>query len=240
MNNGFILLHRKFIDWEWYSETNTKTLFIHCLFLANWEDKKWRGIEIKRGQFYTSLSHLAESIDLSIRSVRTSLDRLKMTNELIVETTSKGTKITVCKYDTYQQFEKQNDKQTTRKTANERQGGDKPTTTTKELKEYNKEILFEQFWNLYPVKKGKAKCEPKWKNISDTDKIKIMETLPDFIKHKPFADYNHPHPETYINQKRWEDVIVQPKNIVEGDSLLSKFKNQELVSHEEHYGTKDL
>ncbi len=31
MNDGFIKLHRKIIDWEWYDDINTKTLFIHIL-----------------------------------------------------------------------------------------------------------------------------------------------------------------------------------------------------------------
>ena len=52
MNNGFILIHRKITNWEWYSDTNVFCAFLHCIFLANWEDKKWRGITIKRGQFF--------------------------------------------------------------------------------------------------------------------------------------------------------------------------------------------
>jgi hypothetical protein len=39
-----------------------------------------------------------------------------------------------------------------------------------------------------------------------------METLPNFIKNKPFESYQHPNPETYFNQKRWEDEIVKTEN----------------------------
>jgi len=36
------------LDWEWYDDINTKVLFIHLLIKANWKEKKWRGIKIKR------------------------------------------------------------------------------------------------------------------------------------------------------------------------------------------------
>ena len=58
-NQGWIKFHRKFINWEWYDDINTSRLFIHCLLRANHQDKKWRGITIKMGQFVTSLSKLS-------------------------------------------------------------------------------------------------------------------------------------------------------------------------------------
>ena len=51
MNDGFIKLHRKIIDWEWYDDINTKTLFIHILLMANFEDKKWHGETVKEVVF---------------------------------------------------------------------------------------------------------------------------------------------------------------------------------------------
>src|SRR3990167_2408925 len=143
MNNGYILLHRKIVDWEWYSDINVLALFIHCLFLANWEDKKWRGIEIKRGQFFTSTDHLAKSLCLSAMQIRTALTKLKSTNEITVEATSKGTKITICKYNDYQDCKKRNNKPITSEVTSEQQTDNKPITTTKEyntLKEEKKDI----------------------------------------------------------------------------------------------------
>ena len=49
MNQGFILLHRKLLEWEWYTDHNTKMVFIHCLLKANFEKKEWRGVVIERG-----------------------------------------------------------------------------------------------------------------------------------------------------------------------------------------------
>jgi hypothetical protein len=42
--NGYIKLHRKLVDWEWYTDIPTKTLFIHLLLVANHKPNKWRGM----------------------------------------------------------------------------------------------------------------------------------------------------------------------------------------------------
>ncbi|NLC96187.1 MAG: hypothetical protein GX675_01255 [Erysipelotrichaceae bacterium] len=131
-NNSYVKLYRKLEKWEWYLDVYTTKLFIHCLIKANWEDKKWKGIVIKRGQFVTSLSSLAKESGLSIRNVRTSLKRLESTQEVTKLTTSKYTIITVLNYGEYQTNDKVSDKQVT----NKRQTNDKQVTTTKEYKEY--------------------------------------------------------------------------------------------------------
>ena len=49
-NNGWLKLHRKISEWEWYTDGNTFRLFLHLLLNANFEDKKWKGITIKKGE----------------------------------------------------------------------------------------------------------------------------------------------------------------------------------------------
>ena len=73
-------------------------------------------------------------------------------------------------------------------------------------------IPFDSFWDLYPNKVAKKKCIDKWKNIKETDKQKILDTLPNFINYKPFETYNHPNPETYLNQERWNDELKPVKD----------------------------
>lgn len=101
-DKGFVQLHRKLLDWEWYDDHNTFRLFITCLLLANWREKKWRGETIARGSFITSQPHLAQITGLSVQNIRTSLDRLKSTGELTVKTTSKYSLVTVSNYENYQ------------------------------------------------------------------------------------------------------------------------------------------
>jgi len=76
-------------------------------------------------------------------------------------------------------------------------------TKTKESKEED----FNFFWSLYPKKVAKSKCEKKFNSLTDKDKEKIKLTLESFLNYKPFADYNHPNPMTYLNQERWNDEI---------------------------------
>jgi hypothetical protein len=120
MNEGFIKLHRKLSEWEWYRDTNVLCLFIHILLLANWEDKKWQGLTVKRGSFITSIEHLAIESGLTTQQTRTVVDKLISTGEINKQTTNKYTLITVNSYNEYQEKQQTNNKQ---------------ITTTKEYKE---------------------------------------------------------------------------------------------------------
>lgn len=121
---GFIIIHRKFKNWEWYDNPATRLIFEHCLYSANFKDEVWQGLEIKRGQFPTSIEKLANANGLSIRQTRTALKNLQKTNEIDIQTTSRYSLITVNNWDLYQakrqtgdkQNDKVNDKQMTCKT----------------------------------------------------------------------------------------------------------------------------
>ncbi len=133
MCSGFIQLHRKFLEWEWYDDHNTKMVFIHLLLKANYKPKNWRGEEIKRGQFVTSTKTLSNELQLSVQQIRTCLTKLESTGEIDKQATNKLTKITICKYDSYQSFENDSNKQTTR----EQQTDNKQITNNQQ--QHNKE-----------------------------------------------------------------------------------------------------
>lgn len=140
--NGYIKLHRSIVNWGWWSCPNTAHLFVHCLLKANFEDKIWQGIEIKRGSFVTSLEILSKETGLTVQEVRTALKHLISTNEITNKSTSKNRIITVVKYNEYQDNNNQSNKQVT----NEQQTDNKQITTTKEYKEIknirNKEYIY--------------------------------------------------------------------------------------------------
>ena len=46
--DGHIKLFRKFLDWGWYQDINTKVL----LLKANWKDGKFMGTTVPRGSLY--------------------------------------------------------------------------------------------------------------------------------------------------------------------------------------------
>jgi hypothetical protein len=101
-DNEFIKIYRKLLNWEWYTDVNTKVLFLHCLLKANWKDGSWRGYKYKRGQFITSLPSLARETGLTIKQVRTALKHLKQTGEVADWHDSRIRIITVLSYDDYQ------------------------------------------------------------------------------------------------------------------------------------------
>lgn len=107
MNNGWIKTHRKITEWEWYQDSNVFRVFFHLLLTANHEAKKWRGIEVKRGQKITSYQHLAEELGLSLQSVRTAIKKLKLTGELTHTGNNKYSVFTIVNWETYQIDNKQ-------------------------------------------------------------------------------------------------------------------------------------
>jgi hypothetical protein len=100
--NGFIVLYRSLLNWEWYTDPNTTRLFIHCLLRANHKDKRWQGIVINRASFVTSHSILANELGLTISQIRTSINKLKSTGEIAHKSHNKYGIITILKYDNYQ------------------------------------------------------------------------------------------------------------------------------------------
>ena len=130
--NGFICLYRQITQWEWYKNPNTFRLFVHCLLMANFTDGRFEGMDIKRGQFVTSLPSLSVETSLSVRQVRVALDHLIMTGELTSKAYPKFRVITVVKYNEYQQDDRQNDSQMTGK----RQANDRQVTGKRQ--QYNK------------------------------------------------------------------------------------------------------
>jgi len=90
------------LKWEWYTDTNTKVVFIHCLLKANFEEKEWRGMLIERGQFVATISSFAGEVNLTPAQVRISLEKLKSTGEIAIKTTNKFSVITISNYESYQ------------------------------------------------------------------------------------------------------------------------------------------
>lgn len=123
-HNGFIVLDRKMLEWEWYLDIPTKVLFFHCLIKANWKDGRFMGFAVPRGSFVTSISHLASETDLSTQQVRTALSKLEATGEITKTTTNKFTIIKINNYCKYQDKQHSNNRQTTRTEHNDNAGFD--------------------------------------------------------------------------------------------------------------------
>jgi len=134
---GYIKLHRQILHWEWYTDINTKTLFLHCLLLANHKDNLWRGMEIKTGTFVSSLRKLSVETGLTVSQIRTSLSKLESTQEIAQETHTSFTVIKVLNYANYQGSEKDTVAQEMHETS---QSSSTPNRTPDSNKQEYKEI----------------------------------------------------------------------------------------------------
>ena len=132
MAESWIKLHRKFLDWEWYGKSEMVHLFLHLLLKANSEDRRWRGMIIKRGQLVTGRNRLIEETGISERTVRTCLQRLQETGEIEVEPSNRFSLITITNYESYQTSQSESVQQTTNESPSIDQS--KPKKTKEEIK----------------------------------------------------------------------------------------------------------
>lgn len=99
---GWIKLHRKFLEWEWYTDSKMVHLFIHLLLSASIEDRKWKGIVLQRGQLATTVAELSKKTGLTAQNIRTCLEKLENSQIINRQSTNKYTLVTICNYESYQ------------------------------------------------------------------------------------------------------------------------------------------
>ena len=114
-DGGFVKVYRSLLDWEWYDDQNTKSVFLHILLKASWKETKWHGKTICAGEWRTTVAEIADDLKLSPKNVRTALEHLRSTNEVAIKTTPKNTIITVNNWGKYQLIGEQNGKQAANK-----------------------------------------------------------------------------------------------------------------------------
>lgn len=96
---GFIKLPRELTRWGWYGDNDMLSVYVRLLLKAAWARSEYKGVELERGQLVTTVAELASENGLSVRQIRTVLDRLKATNKITVTSTTKFSIITLLEYD---------------------------------------------------------------------------------------------------------------------------------------------
>lgn len=102
IEDGWIKLWRKFLDWEWFSDAKMVQLFLYLLLSASIKQRKWKGIVLERGQLVTTYPELSKKTRQSVKNLRTALDRLEEGQIIGRQPTNKYTIITICNFDSYQ------------------------------------------------------------------------------------------------------------------------------------------
>lgn len=99
---GFIKIYRSLEEWGWYSDGVVKDVFLHCLIKAAYKDCEYMGQKLKAGQLVIGRKKLAEALGFGERQIRTALEKLQLSGEITVESSSKYSVITVVKWNEYQ------------------------------------------------------------------------------------------------------------------------------------------
>lgn len=102
MDRGWIKIYRSLLDWEWFDDAETVQLFIYILLSANYEEKKWRGMVVERGQTIIGIEALAKRLKTTRQKIRTRLEKLEKYGTIRTAATNRFTIITICNYDSYQ------------------------------------------------------------------------------------------------------------------------------------------
>lgn len=109
-DDGFIKIHRKILNWQWYSDEVTFRVFLHLLLTANFKPATWKNIKIERGQLVTSITHLCQDLGYSRDTIYKALKRLETSGEIQRSPNARFTIITVVNYADYQEERTQNER----------------------------------------------------------------------------------------------------------------------------------
>lgn len=137
--SGWIKLHRKFLDWEWYSDINTKIVFLDFLLKANIKDTKYMGRIIPKGSLVVKIKELSRCLGLTENEIRTAINHLKLSKAITTKSTNRFTVVTVVNYNVYQDFETDKTQTKHEQNTNKTQPINNPLTSLEE-EEKNKRI----------------------------------------------------------------------------------------------------
>ncbi len=225
MNNGYIRLHRKFLEWEWLQNPNDVSLFIHLLLMTNWKDSKYKDIDILRGSLVTGRKELAKKVGVSEQQIRTSLNHLKSTNVITIKSYNKFSIISINNYDKYQVINQEDNQQVTN---NQPASNQQVTTYEESNKEINeKEEIYKEEKSIYfKNKKLNNKffefLEMRKSNKMSNDESSLKKVL---NKLEPYSDEVKIEMLENSIKNKWE-LVYKPKTKKNNIDLDEKFNGR--------------
>lgn len=100
--SGFVKIFRSLKDWEWYDDHNATRLLVHLLLSVNYEDKKWKGIDIPKGSMVLSWGTLSDETGLTVKQCRTAMSKLESSKEVARKVTNKYQLVSLVKWEKFQ------------------------------------------------------------------------------------------------------------------------------------------
>lgn len=229
-SNSWIKIYRKFLKWEWYDDINVKVLFLHCLLKANYKDKKWHGIEVRRGSFLTTIRGLAKETGLTPMQIRTALNKLKTTHEITQSSNTNYTVITINNYEKYQTNNTQDNKPIT----HQQHTNNTPITHTIEYIEENieeRDRSISKDTSISSESSLKGKMEILLKEDTILELSKVLDLNQDIVREEveKMVDWLKAKGKRYKDYKAFARNWLRRVKIEKKDSDTNiKFFNKEL------------
>lgn len=95
---GYLKLWRSLLTWRWYRDTTITRLFVHLILTVNYRAEQG----IASGERLTSLAQLCAETGLTTQQVRTALDKLAGTGDIVMRSTKLGRAISLRRWDYWQ------------------------------------------------------------------------------------------------------------------------------------------
>lgn len=222
--SDYIKLSRKILEWGWYKDEHTKSLFLHCLLMANWKEGEFKGVTIKRGQFVTSIPKLEVELELTSNEVRTAIKHLKSTGEITVRTYPKFSVFTVVKYDLYQCKPQAESQSNHSQTTDESLPINRQITTIEEGKNSINNIYthtcerkpdrFEEFWKIYPRKMDMLNAQGEYiyllettESLSEEDLLAAARNYAESCQIRNTKEQYIKSPANWLKESSWLDYL---------------------------------
>lgn len=99
---GWVKLHRKLVEWEWYDDIPTRLVFIDLLIRVSHKERKWQGLLLNKGSIVTTYDEIAERNKLTYDVARNTIKKLVDTHVITKQKTHNKLLINVLNYGKYQ------------------------------------------------------------------------------------------------------------------------------------------
>jgi hypothetical protein len=200
MNRGFLKLQRRILDWEWYTDVNTKSVFIHLLLKANVKESRFHGHEIPIGSCVIGRNALSQQLGISESQVRTALLKLEKSGEITKKATNRFTIINIANYKEYNNSGASLPPTSNQQVANEQPTSNQQVATSKEFKKLRSkevkkkdnleeaDLLFEEMkeilYKYYPNSSNKLNTTTTKKKLKTklSEKEFIIKGLNNYLK----------------------------------------------------------
>lgn len=247
---AFLKIDRAIADWKYWGNIYAMGIWFYVLHGANWADRYYRGVEVKRGQYLTSYRRLAEELNLDRRTIKHWLETFQKEGQIEITMLHKKTLITVINYDKYQtqndeyvpqyapQYVPQDVPQTVphnvphpnrRRIKEEKNNKNNISIIDKSLNIIDEQ--FNEFWSEYPHKVAKESAKKSFiKKCTNEETFRDIMNGLNIQKKYVWVDREEryiPHPTTWLNQERWKDE-VNPNRSTQKSKTIYELLREEL------------